>query len=138
MAESAANRKVSSCLACCTHTWLLLGATEASWAAYFWHQLLCLRGLGVLWLLLKLLCTGTPCRHGLQVCSSSKGVTPAELAQCRLALGLALGKMARMTVVPQKDRSEYRCKRSTGRCYQFVHACRSCLVTCAQRRLCTQ
>ena len=29
MAESAANSKVSSCLACCTHTWLLLGATEA-------------------------------------------------------------------------------------------------------------
>lgn len=49
------------------------------------------------------------CRHGLQVCSSSKGVSPAELAQCRLALGLALGKMARMTVVPQRDRSDYRC-----------------------------
>lgn len=51
----------------------------------------------------------TPCcRHGLQVCSSSKEATPSDLAQCRLALGLALGSMARMTVVPQKERSDYR------------------------------
>lgn len=53
------------------------------------------------------LCCPEP-RHAVATCCQHGKASAEELANLRLALGLTLGSVARMTVVPQAGRSKYR------------------------------
>jgi hypothetical protein len=47
-------------------------------------------------------------RHGLAASSAARPPSAQDVASCRLALGLALGSVARLTAVPQAERSKHR------------------------------
>jgi len=53
------------------------------------------------------------CRHGEQSCCHRDDISDEMRAACKVALGLALGSVARMPVMPQADRSKHRCTHLT-------------------------
>jgi hypothetical protein len=48
------------------------------------------------------------CRHAAATCCHRDKASAADQARVQLALGLALGSVARMTVLPQAERSKHR------------------------------